>query len=282
MRDKVFKIFNYVFFGILAVIMVYPFWYAFLASVMPWSDIMLKTMPLFPTTLDFSAYKEILDKGILTDAYGVTIWITIVGLVFSLAFTTAGAYVLSIENLPGGKIFSTIIIVTMFFSGGVIPMYIWLSDLNLINNIWVYILPYLCSTIYMFIIRASFDGIPVSLREAAELDGASEFRIMITVYVRLSIPTLAAIALFIVVDKWNDLYTSLYYIIDYKYYTLQAALYNLLNSSSGSGVGGGTIQAVDEQVKYAAVMLTILPVIIVYPFLQKYFAKGVLLGSVKE
>ena len=137
-------------------------------------------------------------------------------------------------------------------------------------------------TVHMFIVRTAFNDIPMSLREAAELDGASEFKIMTSVYVRLSLPTIMVIALFIAVDKWNDLYTSLYYIIDYKYYTLQAALYNLLNASSGTGIGGGTIQKVDEQVKYAAVILTILPILVVYPFLQKYFTKGVLLGSVKE
>lgn len=282
MNTKAFKIFNYIFFGIIAIVMVYPFWYAFLSSVMPYSDIMEKTLPLIPTSLDFSAYKEILEKGILTNAYIVTIEMTVIGLLFSLSFTTAGAYVLSIEKLPGAKIISTVIILTMFFSGGVIPMYILLSDLKLVNNFWVYIFPSLINTVHMFIIRTAFGDIPKSLREAAELDGASEFRIMFTVYIRLSLPTILVIGLFIAVDKWNDLYTALYYIIDYDLYTLQAALYNLLNATSGSSIGGGTIQVVDEQVKYSAVILTILPILIVYPFLQKYFTKGVLLGSVKE
>ncbi len=282
MRYKIFKVFNYVFFGILALVMVYPFWYAFLSSVMPYSEIMNKTLPIIPTKFDFSGYKEILGKGILTDAYIITIGTTVVGLIFSLIFTVAGAYVLSIDKLPGLKIISTIIILTMFFSGGVIPMYILLSKLNLVNSFWVYVLPSLINTVYMFIIRAAFQDVPVSIREAAELDGASEFRILTTIYVRLSLPAIMVIGLFITVDKWNDLYTALYYVIDYKYYTLQAALYNLFNAASGSNIGGGTIQIVDEQVKYSAVILTILPILVVYPFLQKYFTKGVLLGSVKE
>lgn len=282
MNSKAFKIFNYIFFGVLAVVMVYPFWYAFLSSIMPYSDIMKLTLPLIPTKFDFSAYKEILDKGILTSAYLVTIETTVIGLAFSLAFTVAGAYVLSIDKLPGAKIISTVIILTMFFSGGVIPMYILLSDLNLINNFWVYILPSLINTVHMFIIRTAFGDIPYSLREAAELDDASEPKIMLTVYVRLSIPTILVIGLFIAVDRWNDLYTALYYIIDYDLYTLQAALYNLLNATAGSSIGGGTLQTVDEQVKYSAVVLTILPILVVYPFLQKYFTKGVLVGSVKE
>ena len=170
----------------------------------------------------------------------------------------------------------------MFFSGGVIPTYILLSDLNLINNFWVYIFPSLINTVYMFIVRSSFCEIPQSLREAAEMDGCNYLQIMFVIYVRLSIPTLAVIALFYAVDKWNELYTALYYITDYKKFTLQAALYNLLSVSGGGGTGGGTVNTVDEQTKYAAVIMTILPIIVVYPFLQKYFTKGVLLGSVKE
>ena len=282
MKNRGFTIFNYIFFGVLAFVMVYPFWYAFLSSVVPYSDLMQRTLPIIPTKFDFSAYKEILVNGLLGDAYLTTIKSTFIGLALSLAFTVSGAYVLSIEKLPGAKIISSIIILTMFFSGGLIPMYILLSDLKLINNFWVYVIPSLINTVYMFIIRTSFTDIPLSLREAAEIDGASECRIMLTIYVRLSLPTIMVIGLFYAVDKWNELYTALYFIIDYKLYTLQAALYNLLNANSGTGVDGGAIKTVDEQVKYSAVILTILPIILVYPFLQKYFTKGVLLGSVKE
>ena len=282
MRSKAFKIFNYILFAILAVVMVYPFWYCLLASVMPYDKIMNAAFPLIPTAFDFSGYEEIIKERILIDAYYTTIAATLTGLVFSMMFTIAGAYVLSIGNLPGRRVISVIILITMFFSGGVIPTYILLSDLNLINNFWVYIFPSLINTVYMFIVRSSFCEIPQSLREAAEMDGCNYLQIMFVIYVRLSIPTLAVIALFYAVDKWNELYTALYYITDYKKFTLQAALYNLLSVSGGGGTGGSTVNTVDEQTKYAAVIMTILPIIVVYPFLQKYFKKGVLLGSVKE
>ena len=276
MGRKAFKIFNYIFFGLLALVMVYPFWYAFLSSIMPYEDIMGQVLPIFPTALDFSAYKQVLEDGILTEAFFVTAASTLIGTAFSIIFTVVGAYVLSIDNLPGGKIISTIIILTMFFSGGIIPMYILLSDLELTNSFWVYIFPYMLNTVYMFILRTSFREVPKSIREAAELDGASELKIFLTIYVPLSMPTILVILFFYLVDKWNELYTALYFVSDYKLFTLQAALYNLLNSSSGSG------EMVSEQVQYAAVILTILPILFVYPFLQKYFTKGVMLGAVKE
>lgn len=276
MGRKAFKIFNYIFFGLLALVMCYPFWYAFLSSITPYEDIMGQLLPIFPTKLDFSAYKQVLDEGILTDAFFVTTASTLIGAAFSIVFTVVGAYVLSIDKLPGGKIISTIIILTMFFSGGLIPMYILLSDLELTNSFWVYIFPYMLNTVYMFILRTTFQEIPKSVREAAELDGASELRIFLTIYVPLSMPTILVILFFYLVDKWNELYTALYFVSDYKLFTLQAALYNLLNSTSGSG------EMVSEQVQYAAVILTILPILLVYPFLQKYFTKGVMLGAVKE
>lgn len=235
-----------------------------------------QVLPIFPTALDFSAYKQVLEEGILTEAFFVTAASTLIGTAFSIIFTVVGAYVLSIDNLPGGKIISTIIILTMFFSGGIIPMYILLSDLELTNSFWVYIFPYMLNTVYMFILRTSFREVPKSIREAAELDGASELKIFLTIYVPLSMPTILVILFFYLVDKWNELYTALYFVSDYKLFTLQAALYNLLNSSSGSG------EMVSEQVQYAAVILTILPILFVYPFLQKYFTKGVMLGAIKE
>lgn len=282
MRRKKYVIFIYIFFAILAFVMVYPFWYAFLSSITPYTEIMERTFPLIPLSFDLSGYTEILKNGILDNAYLTTIKSTLIGTTMAIVFTVSGAYVLSIEKLPGAKVISTIIILTLFFSGGLIPMYILLSDLNLINNFWVYVIPSLINTVYMFIIRTAFNEVPKSLREAAEIDGASEIRIMLTVYVRLSMPTILVIGLFYAVDKWNELYTALYFIVDYNLYTLQAALYNLLHANSGTGVGGGAIKTVDEQVKYSAVILTILPIIMVYPFLQKYFTKGVLLGSIKE
>lgn len=276
MGRKAFKIGNYIFFGLLALVMIYPFWYAFLSSIMPYEDIMGQVLPLFPTSIDFSAYEQVLQEGILTDAFFVTTASTVIGAFFSIVFTVVGAYVLSIEKLPGRKIISTTIILTMFFSGGIIPMYILLSGLELTNSFWAYIFPYMLNTVYMFILRTTFMEVPKSLREAAELDGASELKIFLTIYVPLSIPTILVILFFYLVDKWNELYISLYFISDYKLYTLQAALYNLLNSTSGSG------EMVSEQVKYAAVILTIVPILLVYPFLQKYFTKGVMLGAVKE
>lgn len=281
MKKQAFKIFNYIFFAVISFVMVYPFWYVLLASITPYSEIMNVIFPLIPTRLDFSAYMEIFEKGILTDAYRVTLQATAVGLVFSLLMTIAGAYVLSIRNLPGAKFISMVIILTMFFSGGLIPMYILLSDLKLVNSFWVYIFPYMINTVFMFIIRTSFDEIPRSLREAAEIDGAGEFKILTSVYLPLSRPTILVIGLFYVVDKWNELYTALYFITDYKLYTLQAALYNLLNAASETGIGYNSISHVDEQVKYSAVMLAILPVLLVYPFVQKHFSKGVLMGAVK-
>ncbi len=279
-----FKIFNYTLFAALAIVMVYPFWYALLCSVTPYTEIMNKTMPLIVTKLDFSAYTQLFEEKILNQAYKVTFFTTLAGLASSMVFTIMGAYVLSIEKLPGRKFIMMTIMITMFFSGGIIPMYVLLSSLKLTNTYAVYILPTLINTFYMLIIRTAFRELPESLSEAAEIDGCNHLQLLIKIFIPLSLATIAVIALFTLVDKWNELHIALFYVTDYKKMTLQATLYSMFSVSDSVSPGGSgdSISLVSEQVKYAAVMITILPIIFIYPFLQKYFNKGVLIGSIKE
>ncbi len=285
-QNKYFKIFNYSLFTILSFVMLYPFLYTLIGSFTPYNKLIENPFPIFPNTFpQFDAYISILKGGTIVNAYKVTIFITVVGVVFDLFLTFLGAYALSLKDLPGRRVFSILVLVTMFFSGGVIPTYLVLNEMHLIDNIMVYILPTLINTFYLLVIKTNFQEIPVSVREAAEIDGCSHFGILFRIYVPLSLPTLATIALFYAVDRWNELYTALYYITDYKLYSLQGVLYNMLSAidpATSPIANAGGAQFIEEQMKYAAVILSIVPIICVYPFLQRYFIKGVMIGSVKE
>lgn len=280
-----FNVINNAVFAVLGFLTIYPLWYVFVASIEPYNKLIDQVFVLFPEEITFAAYEKLFQSETILRAFGVTVFSTVVGTILSLFFIAIGAYVFSIKYFPGKKICLNIVLLTMMFGGGVIPMYMTLKTYHLLDNIWVYIIPSLINTFYLIIMKTTFQGIPESIREAAEIDGCSHWKMLWKIYMPLSKAAFATIALFIAVDKWNDLYTGIYYIIDSTKYSLQVVIYNMISSIDPSTSGAIVTQGqamVNEQVKYACIIFATVPILIVYPFLQKHFTKGVLVGSIKD
>ena len=257
-----------------------------LARSLSGTDYLIKhEVYLWPKGLNFEAYTTVLSDVKYIHAFLWTVLLTVICTIFSLFMTTICAYPLIFENLKGRGFFNIVITITMFFSAGTIPNYLLMQRLNLLDNPLVLIVPYCLSVYNMIIMRSFFYGIPDSLRESAEIDGASYFRILWSIYIPLSKPVLATLALFYAVGRWNGYSDALMYMKDKNYYPLQLLLYNILNNINSVEVAtqeGFSAPGLKDSLKSAIVMFSTIPILCIYPFLQKYFIHGVTLGAVKE
>lgn len=279
---------NIVFFIILGIIMIFPFWNVFVTSIVTEGEFYSTPFILWPKEVTFRWYEFIFANDKLITSFFVTVFVTVVGTIYSLFLTTTLAYGLSKKSLPGRNFFLTMIIITMFFDGGLIPYYMLIRNLGFVNKIWVMIIPTGVNVWYFTLIKSFFNQIPVSLEESAKIDGASELRIFRSIILPLSKPTLATFALFYGVAYWNLWYPAMLYITDQKLFPLQLILRRIIVQSDkpasflqAYSQTAGTTVIFEEGVKMATVMVATLPIVLVYPFLQKYFVKGIMLGSVK-
>jgi putative aldouronate transport system permease protein len=276
-----FTIANHLLFIVLSAVMLYPFWYTLIGSLLGYSEYFAKVLFIWPNKPTLEAYRVILNAGLIYGPFRTTVAITVVGTMYSLLVTSFVAYGLS-KKFPGSHLIMSIIVFTMFFSGGLIPTYILYRKIGLINNILVYILPMSINTFNLIVLRTYFRGFPAELEEAALMDGLNDFKIFFRIVLPLSKPILATITLFYAVSHWNTFFTSLFYVTSSNMRTLQDFLYRIIRASESEDLGMYTSKLVSIQsVKMAAIMLVITPIILVYPFLQKYFVKGVMLGAVK-
>jgi len=240
---------------------------------------------LLPKGLNFDAYKTVLGDVKYIHAFVWTVFLTVVCTFVSLFMTTICAYPLIFENLKGRGIINIFITITMFFSAGTIPNYLLMQKIGFLDNPLVLIVPYCMSVYNMIIMRSFFYGIPESLRESAEIDGASYFRILWSIYIPLSKPVLATLALFYAVGRWNGYSDALMFMKNKDFYPLQLLLYNILNNINSVEVAtqeGFSAPGLKDSLKSAIVMFSTIPILCIYPFLQKYFIHGVTLGAVKE
>lgn len=240
---------------------------------------------LWPKGFNFDAYKTVLGDVKYIKAFIWTAFLTLVCTLISLTMTVLCAFPLMFENLKGRGFFNIIITITMFFNAGTIPNYLLMQKLGLLDSPWVLIIPSCLSVYNMIIMRSFFYGIPDSLRESAQIDGANFFVILWKIYIPLSKPVLATLALFYAVGRWNGYSDALMYMKDKDYYPLQLLLYNILNNINSVEVAtqeGFSSPGLSEALKAAIVMFSTIPILCIYPFLQKYFIHGVTLGAVKE
>lgn len=240
---------------------------------------------LLPKGFNFDAYATVLKDPKYIRAFFWTVFLTVVCTVVSLTMTTLCAYPLIFEKLIGRKVINVFITVTMFFNAGTIPNYLLMKSLNLLDSPLVLIIPGCLSVYNMIIMRSFFYGIPDSLRESAEIDGATFFQILVKIYVPLSKPVMATLALFYAVGRWNGYSDALMYVKTPEYYPLQLLLYNILNNINQVEVAtqeGFSTPGLAESLKAAIVMFSTIPILMIYPWLQKYFIHGVTLGAVKE
>lgn len=281
-------LFLLVFFTTASLVTLYPFWHCLVGSLIPYHIYMQKVLMLWPDNLTFDAYAFVLKQGQIFNPLKVTVAITVVGTLANLMVTTFVAYGLS-KKFPGSVLITYMVVFTMFVSAGLIPNYLLYKQLNLINSIGVYIIPCLINTFYLIIMRTYFSGFPGEVEEAAHIDGYSDFGIFFRIVLPLSKPMLAAIALFTAVDYWNTFSQSVFFITDFNKKTLQDFLYMMINDNAMNGAGTGmstmagslgkTVFA--ETIKLANTVISVIPILIVYPFLQKYFTSGIMIGAIK-
>src|SRR5690606_2032119 len=239
---------------------------------------------LWPVGLNFDAYMTVLGDSKYTWSLLWTAILTVIVTLWSMFMTVMCAYPLIYDNLKGKKIILAIILFTMYFSAGTIPTYLLLKELHLLNNPLVLIIPNSISVFYVIIMRSFLFGIPDSLRESAELDGAGPLRVLVSVYLPLSMPVLATLALFYAVGRWNGFSDALMFMSDRTYFPIQLLLYNILNSITSVEVAtqeGFSSPGLSETIKSATVMFATVPILLVYPWLQRYFISGVTIGAVK-
>ena len=240
---------------------------------------------LLPKGLNFDAYKKVLGDPKYLRSFAWTAFLTLAGTLISLTMTTLCAYPLIFEGLKGKGFINILITITMFFNAGTIPNYLLMKSLNLLDNPLVLIVPSCLSVFNMIIMRSFFYGIPDSLRESAELDGASFVTVLLKIYVPLSKPVIATLALFYAVGRWNGYSDALMYMNKKEYYPLMLLLYNIINNKNSVEVAaqeGFSMPGLGESLKSAIVMFSTVPILLVYPWLQKYFIAGVTMGAVKE
>lgn len=240
---------------------------------------------LWPKGWNFEAYKMVLGDMKYIRAFIWTVILTVICTIVSLTMTTLCAYPLIFEKLRGRSVINVFITITMFFNAGTIPNYLLMKELHLLDHPLALIIPSCMSVYNMIIMRSFFYGIPDSIREAAEIDGASYFKILIQVYIPLSKPVYATLALFYAVGRWNGYSDALMYVTKEEYHPLQLLLYNVLNSINSVEVAtleGFSSPGLSESLKAAIVMFSTIPILCIYPWLQKYFIHGVTLGGVKE
>jgi len=281
---KFFHYLNIVLLLIIAFTMIYPFWEIFVKSFMSDKDIITSTNFFWPQSWQLDGYITIFtDKTYnFGRAFLNSVFVTVLTTVYQLIITTLASYALSKKNLPGRKILNFIFIFTMYFGGGLIPYFLIIKSLGLYNTIWVLIVPSFISVYNVLIMRSFFATFPKELLESAKIDGAGEFKTFIKIVLPLSKAVLATIALFIAVGVWNNWFTTMLFIQDADLrpmaYALQVIIEKSRNASTETGVGQVLI---GESVQYAAIIVSTVPILVIYPFLQKYFTKGVMIGSIK-
>lgn len=287
--DWAFDIFNYVFMAILMFVMVYPLWHVLIASFSDPLAIKLHSGLLFwikgkPTGI---AYQQVFKNPMITSGYANTIFYVVVGTTLNIFLTSIAAYVLSRKQFMFRNQIMLLITFTMFFNGGMIPTFLLVQRLGLYNNPLAMILPTAISAYNLIIMRTNLMAMPVSLEESARLDGARDFTIIFRIVIPLSMPVISVMILFYGVQHWNAWFNAMIYLQDRKWYPLQLVLREILigatQESLLSDVIDDTVRpGLEQLVRYATVIVATVPVLFIYPVLQKYFVKGVMVGAIKE
>ncbi len=286
-RDHFFNFINMTLLIFLIVITLYPFLYIVFASLSNPSRIMAHIGLLYkPLGFSLGAYKAVFKNPNIFTGYLNTCFLVTVGMAVNIIMTSLGAYFLSRKNVLWGKAIMFLIVFTMFFNGGLIPLYFTVKGLHLNNTLWALILPSAINTFNLIIMRTAFMSIPDSIEESAKMDGAGHLTILFRIVIPLSMPTIAVMILFYGVGHWNAWFQAMIFLQDRQLFPLQLILREILlmNDSFQMAMGAnvGDQEMVSETIKYAVIIIATLPILCLYPFLQKYFIKGVMVGSLKE
>lgn len=282
--SKAFDVFNYALLAIVGMVMFYPMFYVFIVSISSAEFINKGMVTLFPRGINFEAYKIVFQNKQIWNSYLNTLLYTTVGTIINLICTAMCAYPLSRKDFYGRGPLTFFVTMTMFVSGGMIPLYLVVSQLKLLNSIWAIVLPPAISTYNMIIMRTSFATIPDSLVESAYLDGANDIQILAKIILPLSKPIMATMTLFYAVSHWNSYFPAMIYLNDQKKYPVQVIMRDIVIAGDFTQQGGdvsGSLNVVATNYKYAVIIISVIPILLVYPLLQKHFTKGVMVGAVK-
>lgn len=285
--DKIFRFFSGLFLILLAAIVLYPVYFIIIASFSDPDAVLAGKVVLWPVDINLDGYIKIMERTDVWLGYRNTIVYTVLTVVLSLVVTIPAGWALSRKNMPGKKFLMMYFTIPMFFGGGLIPFYNVMSSLGLINTIWAIVLPSILSVWNLFMTKTFFESsIPNGLIEAAKIDGAGHFRTFVSVVLPLAKAILAVMALYYAVGQWNSYFNAMIFLQDETLYPLQLVLKEILIASESTvGGSGETIlqqYRLANQLKYVSVIVSSLPVLMLYPFVQKYFAQGVMIGSLKE
>jgi len=283
--NRIFDIVNISFVTLFVVFCLAPFLHTIAISFSSNRAITSGEVTLFPKEFNWDAYVKVFSDHSMLYSLGYTTLLTIATTVLCMLFTVAAAYPLTKKKMKGRKLFMYVIIITMFFSGGIIPEYLLIRDLHLLNSVWALILPGLVSPFNLIILISFFNGIPESLEESAEIDGSSHLHTLLKIILPLSMPVMATLSLFYAVGRWNGFQDSLMYINDPQLYPLQLKLFQMVQNNMVSELtqmeGANRAPLTPESLKAATVIFATVPILLVYPWLQKYFVSGAMLGAVK-
>lgn len=288
--DKIFDGVNLAVMLILLLIFIWPLWFVVIASLSDPNEVWRGNVLLFPKGFTLMSYEKLMEYKRIWQGYANTIFYTVVGTLVNVVLTVCGAYPLSRKDFMPGKFLMLMFMVTMYFSGGLIPTFLVVNRLGLLDTRWAMIIPGAVSIYNMIITRTYFiNSIPSSLEEAATLDGANSFQYLVKVVLPLSKPILSVIGLYYAVGHWNDFYTALLYLYDENLMPLQSFLRDMLMSSKMmmndiSGMDAATVEMklhLAQTLKYSVIIVSSVPMLCIYPFIQKYFVKGIMIGSVK-
>ena len=281
--EKVFNVFNILFMAFMIFICLYPFWYCVTCSLS--EDIVGNTasLMLWPKGFSIDAYKKVLVDPLILSSYKVTIFVVFVGTFLNLIFTTIAAFLLTRRNFAIRNFLTWMMLITMYFSGGMIPTYlVYTQVLGLRNSLLALILPGLVSVYNMIVMRTNFQGIPAGLEESVKVDGGNDMHVLWHIFIPLSKAVMAVMVLFYGVNHWNAWFNALLYITDRDKIPLQLALRALLLEETNSSTEAATdAMAMAENLKFATILVATVPILLVYPFIQKYFVKGVMIGAIK-
>lgn len=279
--QKIFAVFNYLIISVVVLITLYPFWHIVMGSFSEPMKLMAHVgLILKPLGFSLDAYKVVFRDDSIVRSFMNTLFIIVTKNILSIILTLFGAYFLSRKNLLLTPVFSFMVVVTMFFSGGLIPSYLNVRQLGLDNSFGALILPSVINTFNLIILRTAFYGVPDSLEESARLDGAGDMRILFQILVPLILPSIMVVALYYIVAVWNSWFEAMIYLRDRRKFPLQLILREVLVESKIT-MNSGDTEVTEKSIQYAIMVISTVPILMIYPFMQKYFVKGATVGAVK-
>lgn len=285
--DKIFDITLYILLGIITLLVLYPLVFVVSASFSDPMRVISGEIWLWPKDFTLAAYEKVFSNDVIIQGFINTVKYTVIGTAINVFMTILAAYPLSRKDFVGRNLFMGIIVFTMFFSGGLIPTYILIRDLGMLDTFWVMVIPNAVAVWNIIIMRTFFQSIPMELQEAAKIDGCSDIKLLIKIVLPLSLPVIAVMVLFYAVGHWNSYFQSLIYLQDQDRFPLQLILRQILIQNQTGEMIEGTTESLLSQtlsvegLKYAVLIVANLPMLLLYPFLQRYFVKGVMIGSIK-